>query len=216
MGEVENGSISRVPCGTSSRAREIPISGGGPRPLRSEERPQGLPWLTPRERQRVDSANQIYAFAVSLILLCEQLSKAWTLEQPYRSLFWWTTFWNTVEQHCSPIYIELHHCMFGSQRAKHTCIATNMAELQAISKTCDGQHLHLAWGRHLLVLQPLQRSHTQNVCAKNGHNASCSTWPPHSLCRCPSVCNRQTKQPGPAQAARLNGHLLLCLITMRS
>ncbi|CAJ1399746.1 unnamed protein product, partial [Effrenium voratum] len=30
----------------------------------SEEHPQGLPWLTPRERQRVDSANQIYAFAL--------------------------------------------------------------------------------------------------------------------------------------------------------
>ena len=37
--------------------------------------------------------------------------------------------------------------MFGSQRAKRACIATNMAELQAISKTCDGQHLHLAWGQ---------------------------------------------------------------------
>ena len=45
------------PCGTATRAREKP---GGPRPLRSDEHPEGIPSLTPHERRRVDKANIIY------------------------------------------------------------------------------------------------------------------------------------------------------------
>ena len=45
-------------CGTCSRARQI--RNGGPRPLRSDTYPMGLPDLTSEERQRVDLANKMY------------------------------------------------------------------------------------------------------------------------------------------------------------
>jgi len=42
------------PCGTASKAREIPLKNGGagPRPLRSKEHPAGLPTLSLGERER--------------------------------------------------------------------------------------------------------------------------------------------------------------------
>ena len=46
------------PCGTCSRAREIPLGpGGGPKQLRSHAHPLGLPSLTGRDLERVQLAN---------------------------------------------------------------------------------------------------------------------------------------------------------------
>lgn len=70
---VDKGSITvawaAIPCGTASKAREIPLANGraGPRPLRSNEFPQGLPGLSTAEQDRVTKANVIYDH-VSLIL----------------------------------------------------------------------------------------------------------------------------------------------------
>ena len=55
------------PCGTSTRAREKP---GGPRPLRSEDCPLGLPHLTAIEQRRVDKANIIYMLVVDIAKYC--------------------------------------------------------------------------------------------------------------------------------------------------
>ena len=56
------------PCGTASRARDVPLSGEqhGPPPLRSEEFPMGFPWIKGIWRDKVDSANSIY---ISFLLL---------------------------------------------------------------------------------------------------------------------------------------------------
>ena len=45
------------PCGTCSRARELP---GGPPPLRNEAHPWGFDDLTPEQSARVEAANTIY------------------------------------------------------------------------------------------------------------------------------------------------------------
>ena len=45
------------PCGTSSRARELP---NGPPPLRSELHPGGLPGLQGLDKVRVEAANAMY------------------------------------------------------------------------------------------------------------------------------------------------------------
>ena len=46
-------------CGTCSRARQN--RNGGPRPLRTDSHPMGIPDLSSAERQRVDLANNMYA-----------------------------------------------------------------------------------------------------------------------------------------------------------
>ena len=62
-----------LPCGTSSRARELPLPKAlrlagvpEPPPLRSAEHPLGLPNLSPKHQARVDSANALYKLAVDI------------------------------------------------------------------------------------------------------------------------------------------------------
>jgi hypothetical protein len=136
-----------VPCGTSSRAREIRTCATDPPPLRSEEWPEGLPRLPPREAARVETANKIYQFAASVILLCNELGKDWTLEQPHRSLFWKTKYWRSVEQHLDPVFVKFDHCMYKGSRPKRTMVAGSFASLKGLETFCDGQHAHLPWGR---------------------------------------------------------------------
>ena len=59
------------PCGSASRARQIPLKrkfgckGNGPRPLRTDEFPNGVPNLNPTELSRVSLANQLYTRSAS-------------------------------------------------------------------------------------------------------------------------------------------------------
>ena len=60
-----------IPCGTASRARQLPLSAKArargvpqPRPLRSAKFPLGLPDLSPSETARVESANAVYRTCV--------------------------------------------------------------------------------------------------------------------------------------------------------
>jgi hypothetical protein len=115
--------------------------------LRSEEWPEGLPGLPAKEAARVDTANKIYQFAASTILLCNELGKDWTLEQPHRSLFWKTKYWRSVEQHLDPVYVKFDHCMYKGSRPKRTMVAGSFAALKGLETFCDNQHAHLPWGR---------------------------------------------------------------------
>eukprot|EP00435_Cladocopium_sp_Y103_P052871 s482_g16.t1 len=135
-----------IPCGTSSRAREIEIP-GGPKPLRSDDFPEGLPNLSDKEQQRVNQANLVYEAACRLILVCIECKVRWTLEQPQRSLFWLTKFWASVLEVVTPIYVTFQACMFGGQRPKKTTIAGDIEEMQELQCECNGQHTHLPWGR---------------------------------------------------------------------
>ena len=152
-----------IPCGASSRAREIP---GGPPPLRSEAFPEGLSCLKPYEAERVQQANCVYSFACSIILLCAQFAVEWSLEQSHRSLFWRTLWWRSVLQHLKPYFVFFSHCMHGGQRPKRTCLATSVPALLALAKECDGQHTHLLWGRYGL-----------------GWSTAAEVEYPHALCK---------------------------------
>ena len=135
-----------VPCGTASRAREIPLP-GGPYPLRSPEHPDGLPNLSQRDQERVHKANLVYAAACRIILACHASGTAWTLENPTNSLFWLTSFWRCVMKQTDPWYATFHSCMYGGARAKSTTLAGSMAKLTTLSVDCDKQHKHLPWGK---------------------------------------------------------------------
>ena len=84
-----------IPCGTCSRAREIPLGPDAPRPLRSDDHREGLENLTPAERKRVDAANDVYAACCRLIICCIINgigSDGHCMEQPHRSIFWLTKY----------------------------------------------------------------------------------------------------------------------------
>ena len=79
------------PCGTASRARDIPAYSNGKRiahPLRSGQHPDGLPSLQGHDLARVTSANSLYAFTAAVAGMCSQHGIPWLIENPARSYMW--------------------------------------------------------------------------------------------------------------------------------
>ena len=80
-----------------------------------------------------------------LILKLDKAGIVWTVENPFTSLLWETSYWCDIKQHTDPFYCELHNCMFGGQRLKRTCIASNNKAIMALNVLCDGRHEHAPW-----------------------------------------------------------------------
>ena len=135
-----------VPCGTASAARFRRLSKNqhGPPVLRTYRWPDGIPSLRGVNLQRVRMANRLYSFMSFLILKLHGRDKAWTVENPWTSLLWCTSYWVKL-RHLDPYYCELHNCMFGGQRLKRTCLASNQDAILSLGLKCDGQHLHAPW-----------------------------------------------------------------------
>ena len=143
-------------CGTASRARERPVPGlpkdRQPRPLRSEDMPDGLSGLSVAEEARVQAANASYNAAVGLIVILLELGVSISIENPKNSLFWLTSMmtrlYNMVPQGHFTVF---HSCMHGGQRDKATKFwsfnprdpTTNMFATLALE--CDKKHVHQSW-----------------------------------------------------------------------
>lgn len=135
-------------CGTASRAREIDTGERNqPRPLRSNDAPDGLPDLSPTERRRVDLANSLYSWACMAFILCVQRGVLATMENPNGSLFWRTSYYKKLLQQFTPFSGIFQACMFGSSRPKWTRLVASFKEIQKLSVACDNQHEHAAWGK---------------------------------------------------------------------
>ena len=110
------------PCGSASRARQIPLKrkfGGkrdGPRPLRTDQFPNGIPNLNPSELSRVSLANQLYHLTAKLVKWAVEFGVIFVVENPQFSLFWATTFWTEVAH--LAMYSVFHSCQYGGLRKK--------------------------------------------------------------------------------------------------
>ena len=84
--------MAALDCSTKSRAREIPLhfSDGrpSPKPLRSNEYPEGLPGLHPRDKARVLRDNKAAGLVLEEIQAMVQRGGATVRENPGRSLHW--------------------------------------------------------------------------------------------------------------------------------
>eukprot|EP00435_Cladocopium_sp_Y103_P035766 s4108_g9.t1 len=148
-GKVD-GVMLAPPCGTSSRAREIPLpkrlklrSGMQPAPLRSDQFPMGLPTLRGVAKLKVRTANILYSFTREVIDACIQCNIPFICENPKRSLMWNTEPFLGLPESCKFQYI--HACMYGSKRRKSTAFLMNFSAPNLQSE-CDGGHAHLPWG----------------------------------------------------------------------
>ena len=149
---IRSGSIqvvtAAVPCGTASRAREIPIP-NGPRPLRTESHPYGIPGLTPAELLRVETANKIYANVHKILLVADSCGCICFVENPRNSLF----FCLDEPKHLLDLGwtdVVFQHCRWSKSRpmrAKWTRLRTNTPQLQILSGPCTQGHIHLPWGQ---------------------------------------------------------------------
>ena len=136
------------PCGTSSRARLIQNGDRYmPPPLRNDQYPNGLPWLTKAQQERVNKANELYRITCELITLCQTHKLGWSCENPGRSFMWQTTsfvsLFDTI--HCEST--QLHHCMYGSSRRKLTRLIHNIPSFHQLCQVCDNNHEHEPWGQ---------------------------------------------------------------------
>ena len=145
-----------LPCGTSSRARELPIpkvmrQAGVPEPppLRSAEFPLGLPNLAPHHQCRVDSANALYALAVEVILWCYQRGIAVSIENPANSWLW-AVLVCLAREHSDEAakalnslkMVLFHACCHGSSRRKHTGWLSTPGVFDKLEAVCNNDHPH--------------------------------------------------------------------------
>ena len=127
------------PCGTSSRARELP---NGPPPLRSLEFPDGLPSLSGLDALRVKQANELYRVSALIYSLCCKKGILCLIENPRRSHYWSTRDVAALGGDYS-LYASCHHCMMGSKRRKATMLLANFPRVCLLRLMCDGSH---PWG----------------------------------------------------------------------
>lgn len=111
-------------CGTASRAREKPIPNmprhKQPKPLRSDNHPDGLPNLAPKDLERVILANMSYDATMDLLVFLVSLGVSCSIENPTNSLFW---KYGTVARVLSQLrghFTSFDACMHGGLRNKAT------------------------------------------------------------------------------------------------
>ena len=140
-----------APCGSASRAREKRRKNGpDPKPLRSDEFPDGLPSLFGDDWSRVDIANKLYKFVAEAIPILNSLGIAWIVENPSNSLMWLTFVFKPMMSDMEKFncrFINIQMCMHGGQRDKRTALLfSKLLDLSEMEVQCDKQHEHLPWG----------------------------------------------------------------------
>ena len=202
------------PCGTSSRARGIPLSDGrpGPPPLRSEEHPRGLPGLAPRDRVRVETANVLYDFTAQMIAECIRQNVVWSLENPQDSLMWWVDSIRKITQLQCTSWARFQHCAFGGERPKWTgWLHSPPGFFAALARTCPGEsqsHVHSKWGQtsNGTFATSLETVYPEDLCqvvaAIVYTKLSLTTMKPAAVIRARGVQQERQQRPERAAAAR--------------
>ena len=133
-------------CGTASRARDIRRFPGDPKPLRSNEFPEGLPSLNEQDSKRVFLANQLFEYACKLFADAAALGIVVTMENPRSSYFWLTCWFLALAKQWQLFRGDFQACMLGSGRDKWSRFVCNAQFIEALNIPCDGKHQHLPWG----------------------------------------------------------------------
>ena len=133
------------PCGTSRLIQKSDQH--MPPPLRNDQYPDGLPWLTKEQQERIDKANELYRVTCELITLCQQRKILWSCENPGRSFMWQTTPFVELFRTTPYESTEMHHCMYGSSRRKLIRLIHNIPSFRQLCQMCDNSHEHEPWGQ---------------------------------------------------------------------
>ena len=153
-------------CSTKSRAREIPrVFDDGrpaPRPLRSEEFPEGLPGLSPSQQSRVDTDNKATAFLLDQIQQLALRGGGSVRENPWRSLHWFLS--QEQAMMASGLWQDKRYsacCRMGA-RAKSQCLRHNLDEIsQWPVLDCHHYHDPSEWDPYTLDGQRVYPSHEE-------------------------------------------------------
>ena len=136
-----------LPCGTASRAREIP-GPGMPRPLRTTSEPWGRTDIkfTATEAERMSKANAIYRAGLAVIAWCTSKNVGWAIENPFNSLLWFINEFVDLLNLPGAADACYQACMVGGRRDKRQRLRGTVAAFNVIDgKWCDKSHQHLPW-----------------------------------------------------------------------
>ena len=157
------------PCGTCSRAREIPLGpGGGPKQLRNEEYPSGLPHLEGRDLERVQLANALYNGLTRFLTQCTLQETPWSVENPTSSYLWpIPCFVNLIADTPCRFY-NYDTCAWGSTRKLQRSFLSTLPEMCGIHCVLATMNMPLL-GAHGRVTEPLNlllvtKRHIPNSC----------------------------------------------------
>ena len=141
------------PCGTSSKAREIPLPQNlkrkgvrEPQPLRSNAEPHGLQGLRQEDQARVEKANAIYSRMAAFFTACDAGAVLWSCENPTTSYLWRTLWFVTLAALNGVVEAIFDQCMHGGKRRVSRKWLTNCTDLLELSGKCDKSHEHLPFG----------------------------------------------------------------------
>ena len=139
-------------CSTKSRIREIALPGSaGPRPLRSQKFPRGLPHLKGRDRDRVTSDNSCSDFLLAVQHVMHLKSRAAFRENPRRSLHWVDPNEVWMQQYGGWFDFLYDNCCFLAARKKIQTIRHNIEEMRVLPDlTCGHWHNETDWRPYLV------------------------------------------------------------------
>ena len=139
-------------CSTKSRIREIALPGSaGPRPLRSQKFPRGLPHLKGRDRDRVTSDNSCSDFLLAVQHVMHLKSRAAFRENPRRSLHWVDPNEVWMQQYGGWFDFLYDNCCFLAARKKAQTIRHNIEEMRVLPDlTCGHWHNETDWRPYLV------------------------------------------------------------------
>jgi hypothetical protein len=142
--------LAALPCGTCSKAREIPLSKShhGPKPLRSNDYPRGLPHLSGVDLIKVQKANSIYSNIYICLMAALAMGVGIIIENPRNSYLWEIPEFRDLV-HFGLFDVDFEHCRWSPEdesRPKWTRLRTNITQLAQLAGKCSLSHRHLGWG----------------------------------------------------------------------
>ena len=148
-----------LPHGTVSAARAKPVPQlerlnlPVPLPLRNPKRPHGLDGLRGLDKQKCETANQVYAAITKLLTVALQHGVRCVLENPVSSLYWQTDYFKALESLHEGSFVRFHQCQHGGPRPKHVQLWVSDHAFDALAATCPGSRscTHEPGGQSYLI-----------------------------------------------------------------
>ena len=157
---AEQSSIALVfislPSGTASASRgkhiqkwakqgfQLPVA------LRSQEFPDMLPGLSSKDRRRVEEANQLYFETARLVLEVQRRGILVAIENPDSSMYWETSFFQSIRKQCQGYFTRFHVCCHGGNRPRLLRLWSSLNVFAKLEARCDQQHFHRPWKPRLV------------------------------------------------------------------
>ena len=136
-----------TPCGTASRAGLIQNGDKSmPPPLRNDDHPNGLPWLTAAQQERVTKRMNSTVSHANSSLFARRIKFCGRVKIQVDLLCGRLPFSNSCVpplSACPPN----SHFIFGSSRRKLTPLIHNIQAFHHLHQMCDNQHEHEPWGQ---------------------------------------------------------------------